>query len=90
MDKEQAIREANQTYYDPKTGKGDKEYYPEIVDTLLGDSGESFHIANQGEAPDKVVKCNVCNGDKFNVAGGSYRTSIRCINCQYEVLIHEG
>ena len=39
---------------------------------------------------DDLMCCKVCGGDKFELGMGSYHTAIRCPQCKYEYLIHEG
>jgi hypothetical protein len=38
----------------------------------------------------KTIICRVCGSDKWIVGTGSYFTAIKCINCKYEVCIHDG
>lgn len=50
-----------------------------------------FHIgelcSNQAA---ELVKCKICGGSNFNVGRGNYYTAIRCLECQWEVCIHDG
>jgi len=47
-----------------------------------------FHIGDN-DGPDKKIKCKICGSNAFNVATSSYRTSIRCVNCLWELCVHD-
>ncbi len=77
--------------YDPQGKVKDKYPYESQDDFILWKNDKRFHIGQGYE--NKVVDtcyCKHCGGDKFNVGAGSYYTAIRCINCEYEICIHEG
>lgn len=45
---------------------------------------------NEETVGTKTIKCSICGGTDFNVGSGSYFTAIRCVNCKYEICVHEG
>jgi len=50
-----------------------------------------FHIGSYEQSePAKTLKCTICGGKKFNVGIDNCFTSIKCIECNYEVCVHEG
>jgi hypothetical protein len=84
-------------YYDPK-----KLYQPTAEDLEWSEDASKddfittkkdsfFHIgqSSTGEVVHTVF-CKHCGGKEFNVGQGSYFTAIKCINCQWEVCIHDG
>jgi len=46
-----------------------------------------FHIGDDGI--DQKIKCKKCGGNVFNVAVAEYRTSIRCVDCLWELCVHD-
>lgn len=64
---------------------------PSIGDVLEWKQDGLFHIGQSYEKKvADTVFCKGCGGNKFNVGQGSYYTAIRCVVCEYEILIHEG
>lgn len=50
-----------------------------------------FHIGQSyEEKPAQQAVCLYCGGGSFEIAFGSYYTAARCVNCKWEVCIHEG
>ena len=52
---------------------------------------ETLHIGQcyENEAA-KIIQCKICGGKKFNVGQGEYFAAIRCVECHWEVSIHDG
>jgi len=48
-----------------------------------------FHIGMDTK-PVKTCICKRCGGNKFHVGGASWCTAIKCVTCQWEVVVHEG
>ena len=71
----------------PKTEEdADEEELLEFIDNK-----KPFHIGQSYEhCPAKQIGCAKCGSDQFHVAQGSYYTAIRCINCNWELGIHDG
>jgi len=40
--------------------------------------------------PATAIRCKTCKGLQFNVGKGSYFTAVKCVNCGWEVCIHDG
>ncbi len=38
----------------------------------------------------KTLICKICNSDRFIVGQAEYFTAVKCIECGYELGIHEG
>ena len=79
----------NQYYYEPgkETDKYDIGYLKSIDLVERGD----FHIGQSyANKPDATVICKKCGNDKFIVGQGHCHTSIKCINCEWELCIHDG
>jgi len=52
---------------------------------------DEFEIGQEyTNEPDKKIICKYCKSDKWIVGQGEYHTSIKCINCKYEICIHNG
>jgi predicted nucleic-acid-binding Zn-ribbon protein len=78
-------------FFDPKDNSRDK-YYSRGVDLYVKEIEDNlFHI---GQSYDKhcakTLVCKKCGGKEFNVGTGNHYTAIRCINCEYEVCVHNG
>lgn len=51
----------------------------------------TFHIGQSYEKKAVTsLECKSCGGKEFNVGSGHCYTAIRCPNCKWEVLLHEG
>ena len=76
-------KEESHRYYSHYPKDSDPSYY-------LRKDG-LFHIGQcyDDNAADTVV-CEKCKSDKFYVGEGSYFTVIKCINCKWELCIHDG
>jgi len=63
--------------------------YDEVYDKKRDD--KTWHI---GQSYDGIkassLFCAVCGSKEFNVGQGSWYTAIRCVNCKWEVSIHDG
>ena len=66
--------------------------YPENIGyTYRTEQRNDFHIGQSyDDEPCQTVICDKCNSDKFIVGEGSYFTAIKCINCGWEICIHDG
>jgi hypothetical protein len=40
--------------------------------------------------PAKTLQCRFCGSKVFNVGQGCHFTAIRCVNCKWELCIHDG
>ena len=61
------------------------------VDPIEFKSTDMFHIGQSYERePCNQVICKICGGEKFYVGSEEYFTAIKCVNCNYEISIHEG
>ena len=50
-----------------------------------------FTIGQTGDDnPAATYQCVRCGGTKFNVGTGKYYTAIRCVECKWEMCVHEG
>lgn len=90
-----------QNYYNPKNighplseslqEDVDNGYLAEGKDFFLSETEERVHIGQPYEKDfARVLECKYCKGKLFNVAQGSYITVVRCIQCEYEVTVHDG
>ena len=72
-----------------KKNKNYKE--PKFNDVLKFTDEDEFEIGQGYERmPAKKLRCKKCNSDKFKVGQGDYFTAIKCVNCGWEICIHEG
>jgi hypothetical protein len=72
-------------FHDPKkTIKEDSEI------TFTKDDGV-FHIGQcYVEKVASTLYCKNCGGNHFNVGISDYFTAVRCINCEWEICVHNG
>lgn len=62
-----------------------------LYDILERKDDGLFHISPiDGKKPVATSYCKECGGREFNVGTGSLWTGIRCVNCGWEICIHEG
>jgi len=79
----------NKTVYDPRRIL--KYTYPEQGDFLEEKNEIEFNIGQCYEdIPARTLICKHCGCDTFKVGQGNYFTAIKCINCEYEVCVHDG
>ena len=83
-------------YFDPQN-KVEKDPELEKLDIHPGEDqfietkeDHLFHIGQYDENLAKTVFCKHCGGNEFNVGQEDYYTAIRCVNCHWEISIHEG
>jgi hypothetical protein len=68
---------------------GDYEYIPDLLTEKVEDN--TFHLGQLYEDDAaKLIYCKKCKSREFNVGQGSYFTAIRCVNCHWEICIHDG
>lgn len=65
--------------------RDDKEPNNETLFHL--DSGLEYQ---GGPCPLITLTCATCGGKEFNVGKGSYRTGIKCVECGWEQVVHDG
>ncbi len=60
--------------------------------TATTDLIDQFHIGefSSKNRVAKPLECRLCGGTTFNVGVDDFYTAIRCINCKWELSIHEG
>ena len=64
------------------------QYFEEITDYEVS---TLFHIGQYYEhKPAKTIFCKRCGGKEFHVGRGNCWTGIKCVNCDWEICIHEG
>ena len=83
-------------YYHPSYGVVDgRDEFPDdafkVYDDLVEEKKDgTFHI---GQFYDKIAVtlfCKVCGGKAFNVGTSDHWTGIKCVQCGWEICIHEG
>ena len=75
--------------YDPKNIV--KEEHPYQEDYLEEKKYIEFKVGQSYEKiPARTLYCKHCGSDIFKVAKGDCFTAVKCINCKYEVCIHDG
>lgn len=82
-----------QDFFDPKEpNKSIDDNFPINYEDLTIEKEDGlFHVGQSYEdQPAKTLYCKNCNGSTFNVGKANYFTAIRCVNCGYEVCVHEG
>ena len=58
---------------------------------LKTDETIKFHVGQSyTKETAKTLMCSICDGTEFNVGQGDYFTAIKCVNCQWEMCIHDG
>ena len=57
----------------------------QIIDRYVFHIGQSYK-----NKPVMSVVCKKCGGTQFQVGVDSYFTVIKCVNCEWEMCIHEG
>jgi len=75
-----------------KEEDGDYSYmYINQEDFIKYSEEDEFEIGQDYEKePNRKIVCKICHSDKWIVGKGNYHTSIKCINCKYEICIHDG
>jgi hypothetical protein len=66
------------------SGLFDEDYLEEKEDGLFR-VGQSYE-----KKPCKTFYCKKCGSNKFYVGTGNYFTAIKCVNCNYEICVHDG
>lgn len=75
--------------YDPK--KIVKIESPDQDDYLEEKEEIEFNIGQHyKETPARTLVCKHCKNEEFKVAIDYCFTAIKCINCEYEICIHDG
>lgn len=67
----------------------DKPFMDEVILELIEDDTFKIGQCYEEEAATTLC-CKKCGSHSFNVGQGSYFTAIKCINCDYQVCIHDG
>ena len=50
-----------------------------------------FHLNHEsGKEGCESLICRVCNNDRLIVGQAAFFTAVRCVNCDYEITVHEG
>lgn len=58
---------------------------------IMVEKDNLFHISSySNQEPIETIKCTLCGGNEFNVGKDTFFTAIKCVECGYEVCIHEG
>lgn len=59
---------------------------------LLADAPNVFHVVKVDLEPKPIqtIACKKCGSNQFNVGIAFCLTVIRCVNCEWEIPIHEG
>lgn len=61
----------------------------DVIQKLTKD--ETFIIGQcYEEVAATTIACKLCGSKKFNVGQGSYYTVIKCVNCDWQLCVHEG
>ena len=70
--------------------KGYKEpCYQDVIVKLPED--DTFFIGQSyEEAAATTLACKKCGGMNFNIGQGNYFTAVKCVNCDWQLCIHEG
>lgn len=61
------------------------KYVDNYVFHLVGE-----HVRGGEDKPMTTVVCVTCGGDKFQVGSGDWVTAIKCCECGWERVIHDG
>lgn len=68
-----------------------KRKSPSQIDYLDCKKDIEFNVGQSYEDENaKTLVCKHCESDQFKVGQGNYFTAVKCVNCEYEVCIHEG
>lgn len=52
---------------------------------------KNFHLVkSQDEGCCETLVCKLCENDQFIIGQKEYFTALKCVNCNYEIGIHEG
>lgn len=67
------------------------EEFASVVDDVIDYStGIYFHIDQMQDGDyQEQIRCRKCKGDRFNVGVSNYRVSVKCVECEWEILISE-
>lgn len=60
------------------------------VSWFRSEDRHDFHISDDKDVCLKTEVCKICGGDRFLVGSGGYKTAIKCANCGWESVVHEG
>ena len=76
--------------------QGNGDIYPKprrdwvLLHEFIADNESKWHLKDYARKSPKGVTCVLCGSVNFNVCQGEYFTGIRCINCNWELAIHQG
>lgn len=82
--------------YDPKNivqtdDLEDEDCFPNADQFIDTKKDKLFHIGQSYEKEvAETIICKSCGGKQFNVGRADHYTAIRCVDCEWEVCIHEG
>lgn len=69
----------------------EEDRFTNIEDFIKQSDEDEFEIGQcYDTVPDKKIICKFCQSDKWIVGVGSCHTSIKCVNCKFELCIHDG
>jgi len=83
--KKSSIYEA--TSWTPELGFS---YYDEDICKYIDDELFHIHQSYEKRSNTQTIKCTKCGSSYFNVGSGDYFTAIKCVNCKWEICIHQG
>ena len=72
----------NRNYNPPQTMVSRRIELPEDETFIIGQCYENEAAT--------TLSCNKCGSKSFNVGQGTYYTAIKCINCDWQLCIHDG
>lgn len=81
-----------------KGHKMNDKYFPENIKEVdepyeIDKDAPKWHTGQSYvDKPATQIKCSICGSDKFHVAENEhdYWTGIKCVNCEWESMIHDG
>jgi hypothetical protein len=65
----------------------DREFEPSLIE---GGGEPNFHIGQRYDEIAKALSCRSCGSNRFFVGKAAFFTAIKCVNCEWELCIHEG
>lgn len=82
-------------YYNPKNipiplEEWQDEEYDINSENFIAATDTKFHIKSWDGADVSQAKCKNCGGVNFEVGLARHYTVVKCVNCEYEVCVHEG
>jgi hypothetical protein len=79
-------------YWDPDNPEVDEDDHDKHVNFLRDTDKLPFLLFahDMEDKPCQTQQCTRCEGTLFHIGQGTYHTVVRCLECKWEICIHDG